>query len=75
MLSLDWVHASYKGFEVVGFKELILALANAPHESLFSTEFVITLHQHFWRFYHKRIVFACFLPYVIYFLSTIYYVS
>ena len=46
MLSLDWLHSSYKGFSIVGFKEFILALANTPHESLFSTEFVITLVQY-----------------------------
>ena len=75
MLSLEWVHADYKGFRNVGFKELILALAMAPNETLFSTELVITLIQHFWDFYYKRIFKACFVPYCIYFLSTIFYLS
>ena len=75
MLSLEWVHADYKGLKDVGFKELILALAQAPSESLFGTELVITLVRHFWNYYYKRIFLACFIPYIIYFLSTIYYVS
>ena len=74
-LTLDWVHAGYKGFQKVGFKELILALADAPHESLFSTQFIIALVQHFWDFYYKRIFFLCFVPYIIYFLSTLVYVA
>lgn len=75
MLSLDWVHAHYKGYKKVGFKELILLLAMAPNETLFDTELVITLIKHFWNFYYNRIFYACFLPYIVYFISTIYYIS
>ena len=74
-LPLDWIHASYKGFEKVGFKELILALDRAPHESLFGTELIVTLFQHFGGYYFKRIFFAGFVPFVVYFLSAIMYIS
>ena len=75
MLSLEWVTASYKGYENVGFRELIVELANAPHESLFSTELIITLVEHFWDYYYKRIFLYGFIPYIIYFLCTIFYVT
>jgi len=75
MLSLEWVHASYKGYESVGFRELIVELANAPHESLFSTELIITLVEHFWDYYYKRIFFFGFIPYMVYFVCTIVYVT
>ena len=75
MLSLEWVHASYKGYDNVGFRELIVELANAPHESLFSTELIITLVEHFWDYYYKRIFLTGFVPYIIYFLCTIVYTT
>ena len=75
MLSLDWVHADYKGYRNVGFRELIVALSVAPHESLFSTELCITLVEHFWDYYFKRVFFAGFVPYLLYFGCTIFYVS
>ena len=76
MLSLDWVHGSYKGYTSnVGFRELIIELANAPHESLFSTELIITLVEHFWDYYFIRVLFAGFIPYALYFLATIIYVT
>ena len=75
MLSLDWVHADYKGYKNVGFRELIVALSVAPHESLFSTELCVTLIEHFWGYYFKRVFFAGFVPYFIYFTCTIFYVS
>ena len=43
MLEIDWIFANYRGFTNVGFRELIIALAKAPHESLFRTEMVQTL--------------------------------
>ena len=47
----------------------------APHESLFSTELIITLTEHFWDYYYKRIFVLCFIPYIVYFIATIIYVS
>jgi len=75
MLSLHWLHGSYKGQTNVGFNELIVELAAAPHHSLFSTELVITLVQFFWDYYYYRIFFACFLPYIAYFMATIFYIT
>jgi len=75
ILKLNWVYASNKGKEKAGFQDLIVALASAPHESLFSTELIITLVEHFWDYFYKRIFFLCFCPYVVYFCTTIYYVS
>jgi len=73
MLSLDWVHGSYKGYKNVGFRELIVELANAPNESLFSTELIVTLVEHFWNYYYNRVLLAGFFPYLLYFIATIFY--
>ena len=35
----------------VGFRELVLALASTPYETIFATEFVKTLVEHFWARY------------------------
>lgn len=75
MLKLDWLRAGFRGKEKAGFQDFIVALANAPHESLFSTDLIITLVEHFWDYFYKRIFLMCFIPYIIYFCSTIYYVS
>jgi len=75
MLSLDWLHGSYKGYEHAGFSDLIVELANAPHLSLFSTDLVVTLVEFFWDYYYKRIFFLCFVPYVLYFIATLVYVT
>ena len=40
LLQIDWVFAQYDGKTTVGFRELLTALAQAPNESLFSTDFV-----------------------------------
>ena len=75
MLSLTWVHAQSRGYKNVGYRELIVALSLAPHESLFDTELIITLIEHFWAYYFNRVFWACFVPYIIYFVTTILYVS
>ena len=75
MLQIDWVFANYGGSTNVGIRELVVALAAAPHESLFSTELVITLAEHFWARYFRKVVISCFLPFIIYFGSTIAYAT
>lgn len=75
MLKMDWIFAKYGGFDQVGFRELVLALANAPHESLFATELVITLVEHFWSRYYRAIFVRCFIPFVVYFVISIFYLS
>ena len=74
MLNLDWLHATYKGKEKVGFSELIAELAEAPDEALFATELVVTLVEHFWSYYKRKIYIWAFLPYLIYFITTLLYV-
>ena len=41
------------GLEECGFRELVVALQKAPLDSLFSTELVISLVEHFWDTYYK----------------------
>ena len=51
MLPVNWLFVpSYDGGKS-GRKSLVTALANAPHESLFSTDLVITLVESFWASY------------------------
>lgn len=54
---------------------MVIALANAPHESLFSTELIVTLMDHFWSRYFQAIIVRCFIPFVIYFLVAVIYFS
>ena len=75
MLQIDWVFANYGGSTNVGIRELVVALAAAPHESLFSTELVITLAEHFWARYFRAVVLRCFLPFIVYFGSTLAYAT
>ena len=74
VLEIDFIFAQV-GDVQMGFRELIVALANAPHESLFSTELVITLVDHFWNRYYRYIFTYCFIPFLIYFILTIVYLS
>ena len=64
-----------EGERKVGFRELVVALSRAPHESLFSTELVIILVSHFWQRYYEVIRNYVFLPWFVYFSTTIVYIS
>ena len=75
LLKVDWAFAAYKGNESVGFRELVVALSQAPNESLFSTDLIITLVDHFWDRYYRAIFIRCFIPYCAYFVVSLYYVS
>ena len=66
MLDISWIFAGQ-----VGFRELIISLANTPYESVFSTDLVITLVEIFKQKYKNAIMWRCFIPYMIYFLTTI----
>ena len=66
MLPVNWLFVpSYDGVKS-GRKSLVTALANAPHESLFSTDLVITLVESFWASYSSKIIWFAFIPYMIY---------
>ena len=66
MLPVNWLFVpGYDGTKS-GRKSLVTALANAPHESLFSTELVITLVDSFWSEYSTRVIMAAFLPFINY---------
>ena len=71
MLKLNWVNAGEKK----GFSELIIALSQAPYESLYGTNLVKTLIEHFWSFYFKQVLWRSFLPFTIYFVTTVSYLS
>ena len=68
MLPLDWVFKKYGDKENVGFRELIIALSESSFASLFSTELVITLNEHFWKRYSDTVFYLCFVPFCVYFL-------
>lgn len=54
---------------------MVVALANAPHESLFSTELVKTLVDHFWARYYRQVIIKCFIPFFVYMIVTLLYIS
>ena len=51
MLPVNWLFVPGYDGDKSGRKSLVTALANAPHESLFSTDLVITLVESFWASY------------------------
>ena len=77
MLQIDWVFAEYGGKErgKVGFADFVVTLSKTPYESLYSTDFVKAMTDHFWQRYQKHLLLKCALPYLIYQLCTIYYTS
>ena len=40
MLQISWMYQNPHGNSTVGIRELVVALSDAPHESLFSSELV-----------------------------------
>ena len=75
MLKIEWIYDNPSGNSPVGIRELVIALADAPHESVFSTDLVIILCEYFWRRYYKTIVKFALLPWVFYFLLVLFYMS
>lgn len=75
MLPIDWIFAPCNGKTQVGFADFVVALAQAPHESLFSTDLIETLVDHFWSRYYIAVILKCFLPFLIYMVCTLYYIS
>ena len=75
MLKTDFIFSQYGGYERVGYRELVIAMAGAPQESLFSTELVTTLISTFWDRYYKTIFIWCFLPFCVYLISTVTYIT
>ena len=76
LLNIDWVFndSSTLG-EVGGFGDLIEVLSKSPNESIFSTEFVIIMCDYFWDIYYHSIVVRVLLPYLVYWVATVYYFS
>ena len=75
MLQIDWIFAESGGEKKVGFAEFVVALSRAPHESLFSTDLIKTLVDHFWKRYYRAVIFYGFLPFMAYMITTLIYVS
>ena len=51
------------------------ALAFAPHESLFSTDLVVTLVDSFWDDFSNTLIYFAFLPFLVYLMITVKYFS
>ena len=64
-----------EGDSPCGIRELIIALSDAKHESLFSTELIIIICEHFLDKYVKAILYKAFLPWLIYFILVLIYMS
>ena len=73
MLPVNWLYVdSYAGSES-GRTKLVKALARAPHESLFSTDLVITLVESFWEEFSSTMIYFAFLPFMVYLAATVVY--
>ena len=74
-MDLRWLHSAYKGNAEPGFRELIVALSDAPSEELFATEPVRSLTLLFWNKYYSKIFWRVFIPFCVYFIATIMYTT
>ena len=76
MLQIDWIFVECLGKKKAGnFADFVVALSKAPHESLFSTSLVTTLIHHFWDRYYRVVILKCFLPFLVYLIVTLIYIS
>ena len=75
MLKVDWIFQEVKIGKKQGYGSLVGTLARAPNDSLFGTDLVITLVLQFWDRYSSKVKRYILLPFLIYFMSTIYYFS
>ena len=66
MLDIGWIFANE-----CDVRQLIVALKDCPYDSIFSTDLVISLVDIFWEKYRNEIIWKCFIPYLVYFLTTI----
>ena len=73
MLPINWLFVNAYDGTSSGFKTLVKALARAPHESLFSTDLVVTLVESFWTEYSTRVISLAFIPFMVYLLVTVRY--
>lgn len=75
MLQIGWVYENPEGDSASGFRELVIALSDAPNESLFSTELVEIMCCYFLQRYKDAIRIRVFLPWLLYFFLVIFYMS
>ena len=75
MLQIDWIFAGHSRKKSTGFSDFVVALSKAPHESLFSTDLIHTLVDHFWKRYFSTVIFRCFLPFFLYQSCMLVYIS
>ena len=73
MLAVNWLYGNNYDGTSQGVGNLVTALAKAPHETLFSTDLVITLVDSFWDRYRSAMLWRCFFPFISYFFTTILY--
>ena len=68
MLNITWIFAN--GCDV---RQLIVSLKDCPYDSIFSTDLVTSLVDIFYEKYRNQIIYKCFIPYLVYFLTTIFF--
>ena len=73
-LNVEWIYKSIDGSSK-SFTDFIEMIAEAPNESLFSTEIIVSLVEYFWDDYYGQIYNKVFIPFMIYFVLTIGYFS
>lgn len=75
MLQIGWLYQNPQGEGQCGVRELIVALADVQMESLFDTELIKVIAEHFFDRYRSFIMLAVFIPWLVYFFMVIFYVS
>ena len=73
MLPVNWLYVNNYNGSKSGRTSLVKALADAPHESLFSTDLVITLVDSFWAAFSNTLIYFAFLPFLVYLSTTVKY--
>ena len=67
MLRTAWVFRDREKGELKDFDKLIKALAESETDSMYNTDFVVTIVEEFWSLYQMSIFIAIFIPFCFYF--------
>ena len=75
MLHTRWIFRNRKKGDTRSISHFVHALDSAESELMFTTDFMDNIITNFWSVYQPAIFIACFLPFMLYFIATIYHFS
>ena len=75
MLKIDWIFQKDRNDKEQGQGDLVKTLSKSSNRAIFSTKLVTTLVEIFEEDYFWIVMYWCFIPFCVYFVSTVYYFS